>query len=104
VRLLIPGAVILAAILDHYGLERASVTAGTVREGMIRACLARPKAWWRLSCYAWFRWAKTLIHSNQASNGVLSLILFSICVSDLGGLKAVIIAPKSGFCGFEFHT
>ena len=47
VPLLISGAVILAAILDHYGLERAAVTAATIREGMIRAYLARPKAWWK---------------------------------------------------------
>jgi len=47
VPLLISGAVILAAILDHYGLERAAVTASTVREGMILAYLARPKAWWK---------------------------------------------------------
>jgi exopolyphosphatase/pppGpp-phosphohydrolase len=47
VPLLISGAVILAAILDHYGLERAAVTAGTVREGMIYAYLARPNAWWK---------------------------------------------------------
>lgn len=47
VPLLISGAVILAAILDHYGLERAAVTSGTVREGMIRAYLARPQAWWK---------------------------------------------------------
>jgi hypothetical protein len=40
-------AVILAAILDHYGLQRAAVTAATIREGMIRAYLARPKAWWK---------------------------------------------------------
>jgi len=45
--LLISGAVILAAILDHYGLDRAAVTAATMREGMIRAYLARPKAWWK---------------------------------------------------------
>jgi exopolyphosphatase / guanosine-5'-triphosphate,3'-diphosphate pyrophosphatase len=47
VPLLISGAVILAAILDYYGLERAAVTASTVREGMILAYLARPKAWWK---------------------------------------------------------
>jgi exopolyphosphatase/guanosine-5'-triphosphate,3'-diphosphate pyrophosphatase len=47
VPLLVSGAVILAAILDHYGLERAAVTAATIREGMIRAYLARPKAWWK---------------------------------------------------------
>ncbi len=47
VPLLISGAVILAAILDNYGLERAAVTAGTVREGMIRAYLSRPRAWWK---------------------------------------------------------
>lgn len=47
VPLLISGAVILAAILDHYGLERAAVTAGTVREGMIYAYLARPNVWWK---------------------------------------------------------
>jgi exopolyphosphatase/guanosine-5'-triphosphate,3'-diphosphate pyrophosphatase len=47
VRLLISGAVILAAILDHYGLERAAVTASTVREGMILAYLRRPNAWWK---------------------------------------------------------
>jgi exopolyphosphatase/pppGpp-phosphohydrolase len=45
--LLISGAVILAAILDHYGLERGAVTAATIREGMIRAYLTRPKAWWK---------------------------------------------------------
>jgi exopolyphosphatase/guanosine-5'-triphosphate,3'-diphosphate pyrophosphatase len=47
VPLLISGAVILAAILDYYGLDRAAVTASTVREGMILAYLARPKAWWK---------------------------------------------------------
>jgi exopolyphosphatase/guanosine-5'-triphosphate,3'-diphosphate pyrophosphatase len=47
VPLLISGAVILAAILDHYGLERAAVTASTVREGMILAYLRRPNAWWK---------------------------------------------------------
>jgi exopolyphosphatase / guanosine-5'-triphosphate,3'-diphosphate pyrophosphatase len=47
VPLLISGAVILAAIFDYYGLERAAVTASTVREGMILAYLARPKAWWK---------------------------------------------------------
>ncbi len=47
VPLLISGAVILAAILDHYGLERAAVTAGTVREGMIYAYFARPNVWWK---------------------------------------------------------
>ncbi len=41
VPLLISGAVILAAILDHYGLDRAAVTAATIREGMIRAYLTR---------------------------------------------------------------
>ena len=45
--LLISGAAILAAILDHYGLDRAAVTASTVREGIIRAYLARPDAWWK---------------------------------------------------------
>ena len=45
--LLISGAVILAAILDHYGLDRAAVTASTVREGMIQAYLAQPETWWR---------------------------------------------------------
>ena len=47
VPLLISGAVILAAILDYYGLDRAAVTASTLREGMILAYLARPKAWWK---------------------------------------------------------
>ena len=45
--LLISGAVILAAILDHYGLDRAAVTSSTVREGMIRAYLSRGDAWWK---------------------------------------------------------
>ena len=47
VPLLISGAVILAAILDHYVLDRAAVTASTVREGMIRAYLSRPDTWWK---------------------------------------------------------
>jgi exopolyphosphatase / guanosine-5'-triphosphate,3'-diphosphate pyrophosphatase len=47
VPLLISGAVILAAILDHYGLDRAAVTASTVREGMICAYLTRPNSWWK---------------------------------------------------------
>jgi exopolyphosphatase/guanosine-5'-triphosphate,3'-diphosphate pyrophosphatase len=47
VPLLISGAVILAAMLDNYGLDRAAVTASTVREGMIRAYLARPHSWWK---------------------------------------------------------
>src|SRR5579872_3283215 len=47
VPLLISGAVILAAILDHYGLDRAAVTASTVRGGMIRAYLTHPGAWWK---------------------------------------------------------
>jgi len=47
VPLLISGAVILAAILDHYGLDRAAVTASTVREGMIRAYSSRLDTWWK---------------------------------------------------------
>jgi exopolyphosphatase/guanosine-5'-triphosphate,3'-diphosphate pyrophosphatase len=47
VPLLISGALILATILDHYGLDRAAVTASTVREGMIRAYLSRPGTWWK---------------------------------------------------------
>ena len=47
VPLLISGAVILAAILDQYGLEHAAVTDSTVRQGMILAYLAQPKSWWR---------------------------------------------------------
>jgi exopolyphosphatase / guanosine-5'-triphosphate,3'-diphosphate pyrophosphatase len=47
VPLLISGAVILAAILDHYGLDRAAVTTNTIREGMIQAYLSRPGAWWK---------------------------------------------------------
>jgi exopolyphosphatase / guanosine-5'-triphosphate,3'-diphosphate pyrophosphatase len=45
--LLISGAVILAAILDHYGLDRAAITSSTVREGMILAYLTRPDSWWK---------------------------------------------------------
>lgn len=45
--LLISGAVILAAILDHYGLDRAAITASTVREGMILAYLSQPNTWWK---------------------------------------------------------
>jgi hypothetical protein len=41
---------------------------------------------------------------NEGERGRPSQIRFIICVSGLGGLEAVIIAPKSGFCGFEFHT
>lgn len=44
------GAVILAAIPDYYGLDRATVTASTVREGMIQAYLAQPGTWWRNRC------------------------------------------------------
>jgi hypothetical protein len=40
----------------------------------------------------------------RASNGPLPLILFIICISDLNGLEAVIITPKSRFRGFEFDT
>jgi exopolyphosphatase / guanosine-5'-triphosphate,3'-diphosphate pyrophosphatase len=47
VPLLISGAVILAAILEHYGLDRAAVTGQTIREGMIRAYLSRPADWWK---------------------------------------------------------
>jgi exopolyphosphatase/guanosine-5'-triphosphate,3'-diphosphate pyrophosphatase len=49
VPLLISGAVILAAILEHYGLDRTAVTADTIREGMIRAYLSHPGAWWKNS-------------------------------------------------------
>jgi exopolyphosphatase / guanosine-5'-triphosphate,3'-diphosphate pyrophosphatase len=47
VPLLISGTLILAAILDYYGLDRAAVTAGTIREGMIEAYFSRPEAWWK---------------------------------------------------------
>lgn len=47
VPLLISGAVILAAMLDNYGLDRAAITATSVREGIIRAYLARPDSWWK---------------------------------------------------------
>ena len=47
VPLLIAGAVILGAILDHYGLDRGAVTTSTMREGMIRAYLSQPAAWWK---------------------------------------------------------
>jgi exopolyphosphatase / guanosine-5'-triphosphate,3'-diphosphate pyrophosphatase len=47
VPLLISGALILAAILDNYGLDRAAVTAGSIREGMIEAYLAHPQTWWK---------------------------------------------------------
>lgn len=45
--LLISGAVILAAILEHFGLERTAVTPETIREGMIRAYLRHPGSWWK---------------------------------------------------------
>ena len=45
--LVIAGAVILAAILDHYGLDRAATTSSTVREGMILAYLRRADGWWK---------------------------------------------------------
>ena len=45
--LLISGAVILAAILDHYGLDRAATTSSTVREGMVLAYLSRADGWWK---------------------------------------------------------
>jgi exopolyphosphatase/guanosine-5'-triphosphate,3'-diphosphate pyrophosphatase len=47
VPLLISGVVLVAAILDHYGLDRAAVTTSTVREGMIRAYLSQPGSWWK---------------------------------------------------------
>jgi exopolyphosphatase / guanosine-5'-triphosphate,3'-diphosphate pyrophosphatase len=45
--LLISGAAILAAILDHYGLDRAATMSSTVREGMVLAYLARADSWWK---------------------------------------------------------
>jgi exopolyphosphatase/guanosine-5'-triphosphate,3'-diphosphate pyrophosphatase len=47
VPLLISGAVILAAILEHFGLDRTAVTSETIREGMIRAYLRHPNSWWK---------------------------------------------------------
>jgi exopolyphosphatase/guanosine-5'-triphosphate,3'-diphosphate pyrophosphatase len=47
VPLLVPGALILAMILDHYGLDRVAVTPATIRDGMIRAYLKWPNDWWR---------------------------------------------------------
>src|SRR4029077_9208071 len=41
---------------------------------------------------------------NEGECGRPSQIRFIICVSGLGRHEAVIIAPKFGFCGFEFHT
>jgi len=45
--ILISGALILGTILEHYGLDRATVTANSVREGMIRAYLSNPAGWWK---------------------------------------------------------
>lgn len=47
VPLLISGTLILAAILDYYGLDRAAVTAGSIREGMIEAYFKQPETWWK---------------------------------------------------------
>ncbi len=46
VALLAPGVLILAAILEHYGLAEFQVLAAGLREGMIRAAAADPGGWW----------------------------------------------------------
>ena len=44
--LLAPGALILAAIAQHYGLDAITVVAEGVRDGMILAAARNPDGWW----------------------------------------------------------
>lgn len=46
VRLLAPGALLLGAILDRYGLASTRVSPHGLREGVLLAALADPEGWW----------------------------------------------------------
>jgi exopolyphosphatase/pppGpp-phosphohydrolase len=45
-RTLVPAALILASILDAYGLNKMTVTPNGLREGMLNAYLLRGDRWW----------------------------------------------------------
>jgi exopolyphosphatase/guanosine-5'-triphosphate,3'-diphosphate pyrophosphatase len=47
ITLLAPGALILGAIAQHYGLDEMTVLAGGVRDGMILAAARDPDGWWK---------------------------------------------------------
>jgi exopolyphosphatase/guanosine-5'-triphosphate,3'-diphosphate pyrophosphatase len=47
VRLLAPGALLLGAILDRYGLSSTRVSPHGLREGVLLASLADPDGWWQ---------------------------------------------------------
>ncbi|HEY5475691.1 MAG TPA: hypothetical protein VIK11_03155 [Tepidiformaceae bacterium] len=47
VKLLAPGALILGAIMQHYGAVECTVLAPGVRDGMILAAHASPDDWWK---------------------------------------------------------
>jgi hypothetical protein len=50
VAILPPGLLIIAAILDHYGVQHVTVVAVTLkglREGMVAAVFERGDDWWR---------------------------------------------------------
>ena len=46
VRMLAPGALLLGAILDRYGLASTRVSPQGLREGVVLAALADPEGWW----------------------------------------------------------
>lgn len=46
VRMLAPGALLLGAILDRYGLASTRVSPQGLREGVLLAALADPEGWW----------------------------------------------------------
>ena len=46
VRMLAPGALLLGAILDRYGLASTRVSPHGLREGVLLAALADPDGWW----------------------------------------------------------
>jgi len=44
--MLAPGALLLGAILDRYGLASTRVSPQGLREGVLLAALADPEGWW----------------------------------------------------------
>jgi exopolyphosphatase / guanosine-5'-triphosphate,3'-diphosphate pyrophosphatase len=45
--LLVPGALLLTALLDHYALDHLRITARGLRDGMVMAFARNKSGWWR---------------------------------------------------------
>jgi exopolyphosphatase/pppGpp-phosphohydrolase len=46
-RLLVPGALLVTALLDHYGLDHLRITKRGLRDGMVIAFIRKGSEWWK---------------------------------------------------------